>query len=157
MKKIFMSLLLIVLLVSSCYAATSEDMGVYVRQDVFDAKMEALMAEMRLMNEKLLREVREEINEVRKEINEVRKEISGLREEIGSIKSDIKVLTSRIDALSKRMDSLETMIYWILATLGVAFAAITLAPYLKDIRKPSITLEQIEALIDTKINARLQV
>ena len=136
MKKIFMSLLLIVLLVSSCYAATSEDMGVYVRQDVFDAKMEALMAEMRLMNEKLLREV---------------------REEIGSIKSDIKVLTSRIDALSKRMDSLETMIYWILATLGVAFAAITLAPYLKDIRKPSITLEQIEALIDTKINARLQV
>lgn len=45
-------LIFLMMLCSCAYGAASGD--AYVRQDVFDAKMEAFMAEIRLMNEQLL-------------------------------------------------------------------------------------------------------
>ena len=114
MRKTIMAALLLMLIANSCYGAVSED--IYVRKDVFDAKMEAFMAEIRLMNEQLRGEIRE--------------------------------IGSRIDGVEKRMSSLEIMIYWILGTLSVAFAVLALAPYLKEIRKPSITLNDVRRLIE---------
>ena len=114
MRKTIMAALLLMLMTNSCYGAVSED--IYVRKDVFDAKMEAFMAEIRLMNEQLRGEIRE--------------------------------LSSRIDGVEKRMSTLEIMIYWILGTLSVAFAVLALAPYLKEIRKPSITLNDVRRLIE---------
>ena len=121
MRKIIITTLLLMLIANSCYGAISED--IYVRKDVFDAKMEAFMAEIRLMNEQLRGEIRE--------------------------------LGSRIDGVEKRMSSLEIMIYWILGTLSVAFAVLALAPYLKEIRKPSITLNDVRRLIEEN-NALLE-
>ncbi|MBQ3458451.1 MAG: hypothetical protein IJG30_05775 [Synergistaceae bacterium] len=121
MRKTIMAALLLMLIANSCYGAVSED--IYVRKDVFDAKMEAFMAEIRLMNEQLRGEIRE--------------------------------LGSRIDGVEKRMSSLEIMIYWILGTLSVAFAVLALAPYLKEIRKPSITLNDVRRLIEEN-NALLE-
>ncbi len=43
MKKFFAAIFLLMTLCSVSYGATSEDMNVYMRQDVFDAKMEALL------------------------------------------------------------------------------------------------------------------
>ena len=120
-RKTIMAALLLMLMTNSCYGAVSED--IYVRKDVFDAKMEAFMAEIRLMNEQLRGEIRE--------------------------------LGSRIDGVEKRMSSLEIMIYWILGTLSVAFAVLALAPYLKKIRKPSITLNDVRRLIEEN-NALLE-
>ncbi|MBQ6919910.1 MAG: hypothetical protein IJQ74_06225 [Synergistaceae bacterium] len=113
-RKTIMAALLLMLMTNSCYGAVSED--IYVRKDVFDAKMEAFMAEIRLMNEQLRGEIRE--------------------------------LSSRINGVEKRMSTLEIMIYWILGTLSVAFAVLALAPYLKEIRKPSITLNDVRRLDD---------
>ena len=121
MRKTIMAALLLMLIANSCYGAVSED--IYVRKDVFDAKMEAFMAEIRLMNEQLRGEIRE--------------------------------LSSRIDGVEKRMSTLEIMIYWILGTLSVAFAVLALAPYLKEIRKPSITLNDVRRLIEEN-NALLE-
>ena len=121
MRKTIMVALLLMLMTNSCYGAVSED--IYVRKDVFDAKMEAFMAEIRLMNEQLRGEIRE--------------------------------IGSRIDGVEKRMSSLEIMIYWILGTLSVAFAVLALAPYLKEIRKPSITLNDVRRLIEEN-NALLE-
>ena len=121
MRKTIMAALLLMLIANSCYGAVSED--IYVRKDVFDAKMEAFMAEIRLMNEQLRGEIRE--------------------------------IGSRIDGVEKRMSSLEIMIYWILGTLSVAFAVLALAPYLKEIRKPSITLNDVRRLIEEN-NALLE-
>ena len=121
MRKIIMAALLLMLMTNSCYGAVSED--IYVRKDVFDAKMEAFMAEIRLMNEQLRGEIRE--------------------------------LSSRINGVEKRMSTLEIMIYWILGTLSVAFAVLALAPYLKEIRKPSITLNDVRRLIEEN-NALLE-
>ena len=120
-RKTIMAALLLMLMTNSCYGAVSED--IYVRKDVFDAKMEAFMAEIRLMNEQLRGEIRE--------------------------------LSSRIDGVEKRMSTLEIMIYWILGTLSVAFAVLALAPYLKEIRKPSITLNDVRRLIEEN-NALLE-
>ena len=120
-RKTIMAALLLMLMTNSCYGAVSED--IYVRKDVFDAKMEAFMAEIRLMNEQLRGEIRE--------------------------------LGSRIDGVEKRMSTLEIMIYWILGTLSVAFAVLALAPYLKEIRKPSITLNDVRRLIEEN-NALLE-
>ena len=120
-RKTIMAALLLMLMTNSCYGAVSED--IYVRKDVFDAKMEAFMAEIRLMNEQLRGEIRE--------------------------------LSSRINGVEKRMSTLEIMIYWILGTLSVAFAVLALAPYLKEIRKPSITLNDVRRLIEEN-NALLE-
>ena len=128
MKKVCV-LLLVQLLVfgTASYGATSDD--VYVRKDVFDAKMEAFMAEIRLMNGQLQSEIR-------------------------ALGSRIDRVENRIDGVEKRMSSLETMIYWILATLSVSFAVLALAPYFKEIRKPSFTLDDVRRLIEEN-NAKI--
>lgn len=41
MKKIFLAVMIVCVMCSGSYAV-SQDMGAYVRQDVFDAKMETL-------------------------------------------------------------------------------------------------------------------
>ncbi len=65
------------------------------------------------------------------------------------------MLDMKIDGVEKRMSTLEIMIYWILGTLSVAFAVLALAPYLKEIRKPSITLNDVRRLIEEN-NALLE-
>ncbi len=135
MRKISTIILLLLMMSSACYGAVSEDMSVYVRKDVFDAKMEAFMAEIRLMNGQLQSEIRE-------------------------LGSRIDRVETRIDGVEKRMSSLETMIYWILATLSVSFAVLALAPYFKEIRKPSITLDEVKRLIEennVKLERKFQV
>ena len=47
MKRLATVLLLMLSMTGLCYGATSEDMSVYLRKDVFDAKMEAFMTEIR--------------------------------------------------------------------------------------------------------------
>ena len=137
-KKIITMLILLLMMSSATFGAVSEDMSVYVRKDVYDAKMEAFMSEIRLMNE------------------QVKSEIRALSSRIDGIEVS---LNTRIDSVEKRMSNLEVMIYWILGTLSVAFAALALAPYLKDIRKPFVTLEDVKRLIEEQLeknNAELR-
>lgn len=47
MKRLATVLLLMLSMTGLCYGAASEDMSVYLRKDVFDAKMEAFMTEIR--------------------------------------------------------------------------------------------------------------
>ena len=137
MKKITvfsLSLFLLLVCAVSC-PAVSEDvngvgnnMNVYVRQDVFDAKMEALF-------------------------NNIHGEIQSLGNEI---KGEIKVLSTRMDSLEKRMTSLETIVTWIFGLLSVVVAAIALTPLLKEIQKPKFTLEDVKLLIEEN-NAKLNL
>ena len=127
MKIISIVLVLLLIMGSASYGVVSEDMSVYVRKDVFDAKMEAFMSEIRLMNE-----------QVRGEIRALSTRIDGVETYLGT----------RINSVEKSISSLEVMIYWILGTLSVAFAALALTPYLKEIRRPSITLEDVRRLIE---------
>ena len=74
--------------------------------------------------------------------------------EFSNLGSRIDRLETRIDSVEKRMSSLETMIYWILATLSVSVAVLALAPYFKDFRKPSFTLDDVKRLIEEN-NAKI--
>ena len=141
---------------TASYGAVSDD--VYVRKDVFDAKMEAFMAEIRLMNE----QVRSDIRELNSKIDGVERSLNSridgvetsLNARIDRVETRIDRVETRIDSVEKRMSSLETMIYWILATLSVSFAVLALAPYFRDFRKPSFTLDDVKRLIEEN-NTRL--
>ena len=55
MKKLLLSLTLVLTFCFSAFGAASDD--VYLRRDIFKAKMDALMAEIRLGNEQLRNEL----------------------------------------------------------------------------------------------------
>lgn len=128
MGKFLSAVFLAVLLSSASYGATSEDMSVYVRQDVFDAKMEALFTRLDA-----------KIGELK---NELKSEISELR-------GDIKALSSRIDGLEKRVEDTHTYAYWFiiifLAMLALPFVNRWLEKY--EERKSNVTLEDVKRLI----------
>ena len=135
MKKILLSMLLICSLGSASLAA-SED--VYVRQDVFDAKMEAFMAE-----------IRGEFQKINIKFEALDKRISDSEAHTSNRIEDLKTMTlSRIEDLqattSNRIEDLKTMVYWGFSILGllVAFAifAPSLGEFLRNLRRPSITL-----------------
>ncbi len=99
MKKFLFTFLICIMFFGVANAATSDD--VYLRKDVFDAKMDAFMAEIRLMNMGLRQEMNERFDEVNKRFSEVDKQIA-------EIKGDIKTLNAKVDGnfanLSTRID-----------------------------------------------------
>ena len=135
MKKIILTVIFIAIFCSCSYGAASDDMSAYVRQDVFDAKMEAFMAEIRLSHEQIRREIQETYSKTHNEI---------------------QGLGARITVVEGRMSSLEIMIYWVLGTLAVVFAALAIMLTLradrkgtpvKEIYTPAFTLEDVKRLI----------
>ena len=89
MKKIFLGLFIAVVLTSACYGAENDD--VYVRRDVFDARMEAFF-------ERIDKKVDSAISET---------------------KSEIKVLSSHVDTLEKCFDSTSKFVLIILVALAI--------------------------------------
>ena len=147
MKKFFIVLLFLLFLVgcvSASYAA-SDDMSVYVRQDVFEAKMDAFMAEMR------------------GEFKAINKQFEALNKRIDDVQTS---LSSRIDdvylTLSNRIDDLKTVIYWGISILGLIVGFAIFAPsfgeFLKNLRQPSLTVEDVKRLIaEAKLTGTPQV
>ena len=140
MKKFFMSLILIFLISSVAYGAASED--VYVRQDVFDAKMEAWF-------NKLHSEIADFRSEIKTEIADFRTEV---KTEIADLRGDIKELSGRIDGLDYKVDVLQTVVYWGLGILSFIIGSFVLAPIvggiIQNLRRPQFTLEDIRRLIE---------
>ena len=134
MKKILTTFLLILELSSVSYGAVSQDMTVYVRQDVFDAKMEALFERLH------------------GEIVEMKSEIMG---EIKTLSGRIDALSGRIDGMDYKIDVLQTVVYRGLGILSLLVGLFVLAPvvgsFMKNIRKPSLSPEEIKQLISTAI------
>ena len=134
MKKILMAMIIMITAAASALGAASSDIheGVYLRQDVFEAEMDAFIAEIRLMNEQL-----------RSELN-----------------SRIDATNARIDVTNARLDELKTAVYWGIALLGILITLAAVAPYLVkvlqsiNIPKPTLTLEDVERLIDAKLQAK---
>ena len=143
MAKKIISVIVLFLLVlsSSSYGAVSADMSVYVRQDVFDAKMDSLRSEIQVGNERIL--------------------------------SEIRILNTKLEEMDKRMNTIEThsfnrhedlktMIYWGFSILGLFIAFAIFGPsfgeFLRNLRKPSITTEDVKRLIaEAQLNVRAQV
>ena len=136
MKKFLTTIFLLLILSSVSFAASSEDVreNLYVRQDVFDAKMEAFMkgihGEFQVINTKL----------------------SALEKRI----DDLQATTT------SRIDDLKTIIYWGLSILGLLIAFAIFGPsfgeFLRNLRQPAITLEDVKRLIaEAKLSGVPQV
>ena len=142
-RKFLMTLLLVCVLSSSCYAATSYD--IYVRQDVFDAKMEALFV-------RLHGEIEALGNKLEGEIKALSERIDG---NFATLLSRIDGLDKRIDGLDKRIDLTNNFLYYVLVLLG----AMLLLPFVnrwldnkankqEEATQKFITLDDVRKLIE---------
>ena len=139
MKKLLFALSLICALSGAALGATSEDMSVYVRQDVYNS-------DMRNINDKL---------------NSILEELRAQREELKTLNSTVAVLSERTDGnyknLDGRINDLRQDIYLGLVILGLLASFPAAKEFFKwreetrEARKPSFTLEDVERLIDTKL------
>ncbi|MBQ7170481.1 MAG: hypothetical protein IJR63_11330 [Synergistaceae bacterium] len=174
MRKILLSVM-IACAVSSEAFALSEDMSVYVRQDVFDAKMEVLFTRLHSEIENLgtrlegkIDALSERIDGLDKKIDSVEKSLSEkidavdkrLSEKIDAVDKKLSAridgVDKRIDGLDKRIEDTHTFVYWIL----VLFGAIFLIPFVSKFwelhmerRPPTVTLEDVQRMIVEAINA----
>ena len=126
MKKIFLSMIF-VFYAFSAYGASSDD--VYLRKDVFEAKMDAFMAR-------------------------IDGNFAALTTRIDELD---KRLSSRIDGVDKRIDNLQNVFYLVLVLIGVIIALPFVQrgfEKLKENRKQSLTLEDVKKLIEEN-NAKM--
>ncbi|MBQ2616294.1 MAG: hypothetical protein IJF90_05500, partial [Synergistaceae bacterium] len=135
--------------------------GVYLRQDVFEAKMDAFMAEIRLMNQQLKSELKQEIQSVKEELHkEIQDTKAELRKEIQANTTAIQANSAAIQATNARLDELKTAVYWGIGLLGLLITLAAAAPYIVkvlqsiNIPKPTLTIEDVERLIDAKLQSK---
>lgn len=168
MKKIFLTALLIFLVPSLSYGAVSEDMSVYVRQDVFDAKMEALFLRLHNEIENLGNRIDGNIKALSERIDGNYKELSSRID--GNYKKDLsgridvsyRDLSNRIDSLEKRVGDVHNFLYWLL----VLFGALLLLPFVNrwwerhEEKMHAVTLEDVRRLIEennSQLIAKLKI
>ena len=144
MRKIFLTIVIILttlVLSSVSFGAVSEDMNVYVRQDVFDAKMEALFERMD------------------KNFVELKSMIKSTENEL---KGDIKALSALIDGLEQRIGDVHNFLYWLIVLFGI----ILVLPFVNKLwdklwesrNVPSFTLDDVKRLIaEAQLNTKPQV
>ena len=155
MKRMIIAAVMACVMCSGAYAV-SEDMSVYVRKDVFDAKMEMLLTRI----EGKIDALSERIDGVEKSLSE---RIDGVEKSLSEkIDAVDKKLTARIDGLDKRIEDTHTFVYWIL----VLFGAIFLMPFVSrfwelhmERRTHAVTLDDVKRLITEAIaenNAKIR-
>ena len=149
MRRMILAAVMACVMCSGSYAV-SEDMSVYVRKDVFDAKMEMLFTRLHGEIENLGTRLEGKIDALSEKIDAVDKKLS---EKIDAVD---KKLSARIDGLDKRIEDTHTFVYWIL----VLFGAIFLMPFVSrfwelhmERRQPAITLEDVQRIVTEAINA----
>ena len=144
MKKLLIALALICTLSAAALGAESQDMSVYVRQDVYNS-------DMRNINDKL---------------NNILEVLKAQGEAINKLNNSIATLSERTDGnyknLDTRINDLRQDIYLGLVILGLLAGFPAAKEFFKwreetkeakEARKPSITLEDVERLIDTKLRS----
>ena len=139
MKKIIILIILLLMMSSESFGAVSDD--VYVRKDVFDAKMEAMF------------------NRLHGDIQALSERMDG---NFAALSRRMDGLDKRMDGFDKRMDDLQHYLYLVLVLLGIIVALPSVQKMLQwreerqESRKSSITLEDVERLIDARMAGKAQ-
>ncbi len=152
MRKIIFGCVFAILMCPSVSAATSDD--VYLRRDVFDAKMDSFMSEMRLMFEQNRREIEQKFD---KRIGEVEQKFEQRFEKndqrFDKIEGQIGEIRQQFAEMKGQNAAIQTSVYWILGALAVIVAT----PYMQKFlqwheikqqheREPLLTNEELQAL-----------
>ena len=138
---------------------TSNDQAVYIREDVFNARMDAMMTEIRLMNEKLSNELHNEIKSVKTELHN---EIQGVKAELRAEIQEVKVET-RMN--TQQTADLQTSVYWGFALMAIIITLagfmMSLAPtFLEHFRekqksKKYVTHDEVKDIVDDEVEKAL--
>lgn len=159
---------------------TSNDNAVFIREDIFNARMDAFMATIRLENEKLRNELNAKIDGVQSSLNAkidsvqntLNAKIDGYQaqneKQFSAIHSEIKVLSTRMDGIELRMSDLQNSISWSF-TLAAAFVAvvgiiitvfIAFAPsiwsFVKRKRRPELSRNDVKSLVAEQVTEALK-
>ena len=161
MKKFILAVIFVCTLSTFSYGAATEDSELYLRKDVFESNMNAFMTEMRSG----FREINTRLDAMDKRINDMYSALNARIDDLGnSLNARIddvnNSLSKRIDdyqaATNNRIEDLKTTVYWGFTFLGLILAFAVLGPsvteMIKTLRKPSITLEDVERLINAKLS-----
>lgn len=152
MKKFISAIILILTLAVSAFAANSDD--IYLRRDVFEAKMDAFMAEIKLMNQNMRSELKQDINELSKAVS-VLSERNDRNFE--TLSARIDRLDTRIDGTNTRIDDLRNGLYLWLVVIGTFISWPKAKEFLQSRKnnKHDFTLQDVENLVNRLIDAKL--
>ena len=148
--------------------AQSDD--IYLRKDVFEAKMEAFMAEIRLGNAEIKKDIELLDQKFEAKFNQLDQKIDSKIDQLDQkfeakfdqlanrLEDRIAIVNTRIDDVHTRINDVQTSVYWGFTLLALLFAFITFAPsiadFLKNLRKPSVSFEDVERLINQAIKPK---
>lgn len=147
----------------------SNDNSVFIREDVFNARMDALLATIRLENEKLRNEVNSKIDGVQNSLNSKIESYQASNErQFSEIRGEIKVLSTRMDGFEARMNDLQNSISWSF-TLSAAFIAvigiivsvfIAFAPsiwsFIRRKRQPELSRNDVKSIVAQQVSEALK-
>lgn len=125
MKKLMIVLVFMLTATSVSFAAAFDDMSVYLRRDVFDAKMDAFMneirGEFRVMNEK--------IDALSRRVDDNKQE---LEKRIADVRSDVYIMF---------------VVLGVIVSLPITQRALKWFEERREAKKKFVTLEDVERLI----------
>ena len=129
MRKLLAVIVLVLIMSGAGYGAISEDMSVYVRRDVFDAKMEGFM------------------KEIRGEFQVMNAKIEALS----------RRMDDNYRNLEARIGDLREYIYWLIVLLGIIICLPIVQKIFQSVKesRPTVTLEDVKRLIEEN-NAELR-
>ena len=144
MKKMFLAVMIVCVMCSGSYAV-SQDMGAYVRQDVFDAKMEMLLTRLE------------------GKINALSERIDGLEKRIDARFDGLeKRMNDGFNGLSKRIDDTHNFLYLLLVLFGAIFIIPSISKFWdfnKERKTPFTTVEDVRRIVSEVIaenNAKIR-
>ena len=126
-----------------------------------------LRNELKAENAQLRKEIQDTRSELKKEIQDTRTElkieIDGVRKDLQQtrteLKTEIRDVNNEIKVLTARVDSLEHVFYWGLGGFGIILASAVIFPammgFLKKIFTPSVTIEDVERIVNAAISRHL--
>ncbi len=138
--------------------------NVYVRQDVFNARMDRLEILIEKNGTELKAYVDNALNGVKGDMQNLRTELKGdvqsLRTELNDfrteMKGDIQNLRAEVRVLEGHVDNAINVVYWGIGGFAVILAAAVFLPaiigFLKKIFVPSVTVEDVERIVNAAIS-----
>lgn len=144
MKKFILTLILVLTLAVSAYAASSDD--IYVRKDVFDVHLQNINSKLEL--------ILSEMQSFKAELQAQRNDINELAKVTAVLSSRIDGLDARIDSTNTRIDDLRNGLYLWLVAIGTFIAW----PRVKEIiqnKKQFVSHEEIELIVERIVDAKI--
>ena len=163
MRRIILAIVFLIVMNVSAFGATSDD--VYLRRDVFDAKMDAFMATMRLENQNMLIQIRKELDERFAKVDEkfakVDARLAKMDERLGNLENRVTGLEQQVGFLGERTEDTRAYVTLVLTLLGVLvalLAAIVAFPFVQKFFqwRESLKVKQHEPLFTSDELAALK-